>query len=507
MNMIYEKIKDKRIVIFGVGIIQADLLGIFEFKNLQYYVCDMVETTGDVMLEDMPCYHSNKLLEEDRENLYIIICENDESYASRRLEEMGFEEGNQFCFAEDILFEYAHGKVLPKITRVWGVGGTLSYHQEELEAYLGHVRSHIVSDMQGIETTYNGLPVSSFREYRGEEDEFILVCSIYYKDIGRQLLQRGLKIGKDFMNVRTFVKLIKYAAFSDTKYTFINRSRNAKNLLIVLSGYKPFVWESVFGRLKAYTPSDFDVLVMTSGKDSLEMRELCEKYNWSYVSTERNNVSMVLNLGISLFPEAHYIWKIDEDIIVTKNCFERMQETYQYLEKQTRYEVGFVSPILNVNGYGYVPLLEHLNLTNEWENKFGELRVTDCYTHHVAIHDAPEAALFMWGNECKELRNIDEISGKLDAMNFQYSICPVRYSIGFIMFSRQNWIRMEMFPVTSKQNLGADEEHLCKFCLMHARVMAVAENTIAGHLSYGPQHKVMEDYYKKNENLFLLRDK
>jgi hypothetical protein len=261
----------------------------------------------------------------------------------------------------------------------------------------------------------------------------------------------------------------------------------------------------VFGRIEKYTPEDFDVLVMTSGKDSPEMRELCEKNHWSYVSTVRNNVSLVLNLGISLFPEAKYIWKIDEDIILTEGCFKRMKETYAFLEKETRYEVGFVTPILNVNGYGYVPLLESLGMAEKWEERFGELRITDCYTHHVTIHDSPEAALFIWGKDNEELKDIDVIARKLDAMEFKYSICPVRYSIGFIMFSRRNWLRMELFPVTSKQNLGADEEHLCQFCMMHARVMAVAENAVAGHLSYGPQHKVMEKYYKENEQLFLCK--
>jgi hypothetical protein len=506
MDSIYGKIKNKRIAVFGVGIMQADLLGLFKFERLQYYICDMVETTGDVMLLDMPCYNSEHLLTENREDLFIIICENDESYAHRKLESMGFVEGKQFCFGEDILFEYAYQRVLPRITRIWGVAGTLAYHREELMPFVHDVRSYIVSSMNDVSPVYKGLPVSSFDDYKGGKDDFILVCSIYYKEIGKQLIKSGLLPGRDFLHVRTFVKLIKYAAFSDSRFQFENRAKQSENLLIILSGYKSLVWESVFPRLRKYVPADFDVVVITSGRVNEELKEMCSAHNWSYVSTERNNVSLAVNLGILLFPEAKYIWKIDEDIIVTEGCFEAMVKTYRHLQQNSRYEIGFVTPLLNVNGYGYVPLLELTNSVGTWERKFGELRVTDCYTHHVAIHDSPEAAMFMWGEGNPALCSLDTVAEELSNIPFRYSICPVRYSIGFIMFSRQDWIRMEMFPVTEKMNLGADEEHICQFCLMHARVIAVAENAVAGHLSYGPQHKAMEDFYRQNRQLFLLRD-
>lgn len=506
MNQIYENIKNKRIVIFGVGIIQADLLGLLQFENLQYYICDSPDMTDDARLLDVPCYHSERLLHEDRTDLFIIICENDECYANRKLEKMGFIEGKQYCFAEDILFEYAHGKQLPTISHIWGAAGTFLYHKEDIKNYIKEVKSFIVSDMNGVDSSFQNLPVISFDEYQHEENNFILVCSIYYKNIGKKLIEQGLLPGKDFINVRTFIKLMKYAFSSDSEYKFINRSKGAENLLIVLAGYKPFVWNSVFGRIKAYVPQNFDIVLVSSGKYDTYLVDLCQINGWSYVSIEKNNVSMALNIGISLFSKAKYIWKMDEDIIVTEGCFEEMEKAYQYVANESRYEIGFVSPILNVNGYGHVKLLERMNCVKEWEEKFGELKITNCYTHHVAIHYAPEAALFMWGKENPKLSDVDMIAETLKNKKFQFSVCPVRFSIGFIMFSRQDWIRMGMFWVTDKLNLGADEEHICQYCLMNARIMAIAENAYAGHLSYGPQHKVMEEYYRNNESLFLLKN-
>ena len=111
--------------------------------------------------------------------------------------------------------------------------------------------------------------------------------------------------------------------------------------------------------------------------------------------------------------------------------------------------------------------------------------------------------MFMWGDGNPQFADIDAMAEKLANRGFQYSICPIRYSIGFILFTRRNWMKMGMFPVKQHMNLGADEEHICKFCMMHARVMAVAENTIVGHLSYGPQHKKMEEYYRAHPEKFF----
>ncbi|BAE84804.1 hypothetical protein [Desulfitobacterium hafniense] len=504
MISVYDRIKDKRVVMFGVGIIQADLIGLFDL-NIAYYVCDMIETTGDVMLEDVPLYSSDHLHEENPEDLFVIVCENDESYAGRVLESMGFQEDQHYCFGEDLLFEYAYTHKLPAPNIIWGTGGTYWYHYEDIESLMPQIQSFVLSDVPAAGDVFQGRPVVSFDQHEKKDQDFILVCSIYYKEIGNSLRKSGYVIGKNCINIRTYIKLAKYARYTDAAYQIDDRSTSAKNLVVILSGYKPLVWDAVFPRLKAYIPKDFDVVVMTSGKVCEDLRQMCRNYGWSYASTEINHVSLVLNLAILLFPYAKRLWKIDEDIFVTRGCFEAMAKTYDYIEANTRYEVGFVTPLLNVNGYGYVRLLECTGSVDKWESRFGELRYTDCYTHHVAIHDSPDAAKFMWGEGNPVLGDIDQLGLERANAPFEYTICPVRYSIGFILFSRQNWKQMDMFPVSSKMNLGSDEEHICKYCLMNARVMVSAENAVAGHLSYGPQHRAMEEYYKNNYAKFAFK--
>ena len=71
---------------------------------------------------------------------------------------------------------------------------------------------------------------------------------------------------------------------------------------MILAGYKEVVWEDVFGRIKKYIPEDVDFCIVTSGMINDKLRKLAKKNNWSYLSTQRNCVTLAQNIAISLFP-------------------------------------------------------------------------------------------------------------------------------------------------------------------------------------------------------------
>lgn len=96
---------------------------------------------------------------------------------------------------------------------------------------------------------------------------------------------------------------------------------------------------------------------------------------------------------------------------------------------------------------------------------------------------------------CENSQNIDSLQDMLQTKFFSYSICPIRYSIGLIGFSRSDWLRMGMFPVSSYDNLGADEKRICKYCLMEGKAMVISENCVVGHFSYWPQRDTMQTFF------------
>lgn len=503
MKDIIEQIREKTIVIWGVGILQTDLEGMFLSGRISYYIDDDIQDKNLISVRREDIYSSKEFAQEKKKDIFFVICTDDQDNVISQLMEMGFAE-EDYILGEELLINYSiYEKIHNRKISIWGTGNTYAYFEDEIKEYLPNVEYFIVSHK--TEESFNGKQIMDWETWeKGDRDTYIVVASIYYNEIYCSLTDLGLKPGKDFVHLYTLLKLGNLSTRIHAVYQFDDRRKKSKDLLVILSGYKEFVWESVFPRIKAYVPKETDVCVVTSGLFNEQLREMCRHYQWSYMSTEKNHVSLVVNLAIWLHPDAEYIYKVDEDIFVTKGIFESMKNTYLQVQENSQYEVGFVTPLIPVNGYGYVRVLEIFACEQLWESRFGELKYTDCYCHHKVIHDNPQAARFLWGEENSAMDSLDDMAKQLKKRSFAYSVCSIRYSIGFILFHRNDWIRMGMFPVWEHSNMGSDEIYLCKYCLNQARAIIVDENSIAGHLSYGPQHKEMELFYREHRERFLL---
>ena len=285
-------------------------------------------------------------------------------------------------------------------------------------------------------------------------------------------------------------------------YFFVNRSHGYDDLCIVLAGYKEPLWDVVLSRLERALDNNIDVCILTSGLKNETLQQMCERYSWSYLATSTNKLTLIQNLAIELHPHAKYIFKIDEDMFLPQSFFKTMKETYLDAEKSLRYDIGFVGALTPVNGYGYVRILEKLNLVDEWEKRFGKLVYTEGLHHHKDILENVKAARFMWGEDLPILRDIDALTEKFQSEPLTYSICPIRYSIGAILFTRESWIDWEKFPVVRGNCLGIDEERVCFWGMFSSKAIVVAENLVTGHLGYGPQTKEMLEFFKSHKDWF-----
>lgn len=296
-----------------------------------------------------------------------------------------------------------------------------------------------------------------------------------------------------------------------SSHKFIDRSRGYDKLCIVLAGYKELLWDDVFGRLAAFVPADVDVCIMTSGLVNEKLMEVAEEYGWSYLSTEVNHLSLVQNLAIEAHPKAKWIYKIDEDMFLTEGFFEVLYNTYQTVEKESLYRPAFVSPLINVSCYGHLRLLGKLDLLEDFRSTgLTDMKYSDGLHHNRQVIDKPEVAKYMWGDTQPVLRDLDYLTEKFSSEPMSYSVCPVRYSIGAILFTRDAWNEFGHFPITfvgGEYGLGDDEEHICHYACFTGRAMIVNENIVVGHLGYGgAQTKEMLEYYKEHKDRFSLND-
>ena len=303
---------------------------------------------------------------------------------------------------------------------------------------------------------------------------------------------------------QNYKKLKKYINDNNSfkcRYKFDNRSHDEEYLCIVLAGYKPFLMCDVFDRIKLFKKDKMDICIITSGIYSNRIADVCKDNGWSYLSTKENNVSLVQNVAIKLHPAAKYIFKLDEDVFITKNYFERMIEAFRHAEI-SEFFPGVIAPLLNVNGYSYVRILEKLDIKEKYSSIFEKVKyaagpdrlLENCY----------QAAEFMWGST-GDVPQIDILNEQLWNSVHRELPCPIRFSIGAILFERNLWESMGHFKVNRKTNaMGADEAQLCEFCILQSRPIMVSENIVVGHFSFGPQTNEMKEFYKAHNDLFKI---
>ena len=150
----------------------------------------------------------------------------------------------------------------------------------------------------------------------------------------------------------------------------MNCDKRSDSLVLILAGYQPYLWNSeqesllndnneapittlmggVFDRFKKYIPDDYDVCIVSSGKYLTSISKICKDNNWNYISTKANKLAMALNVATKCFSNAQMIFKFDEDIFIGENYFRNMVATYNKANQDGLYKIGFVAPVINVNG-------------------------------------------------------------------------------------------------------------------------------------------------------------
>lgn len=299
-------------------------------------------------------------------------------------------------------------------------------------------------------------------------------------------------------------KLNKIESRKKGKYYIENRKKESETLVIVLAGFKKFCSKIVFDRLNKFCPEEYDVCIVSAGKKCEYLSNIAKQNNWSYLSTKSKNISKALNISINAFKNAKYIFKIDEDIFVTKNFFSSIVKTFNIeTSKKGLYKPGFITPLININGFSSYYVLKKLNLYDKYSSMFENIKIVA--GPNELIEKSEKVAKFMWG-ENDIVPSIDEIDNIFNKNNYEAIPCPIRFSIGAIFFTRQTWIEMNYFDVCKGVGLGLDEWQVCDFAISNSRPIIVSQNTLVGHLGFGQQNKYMKDYYINNIEKFSINE-
>jgi hypothetical protein len=268
---------------------------------------------------------------------------------------------------------------------------------------------------------------------------------------------------------------------------FTDRASGSHSVVLVLAGYKEWLWPYTLDRLPRVAPDDVDICLVSAGKQHPGLEAMAEEHGWSYLWSPRNSVALVHNLGVESHPEARWVFKLDEDILLPDGYFATLHDGYRRIVGEGMYHPGFCAPVLNVNGFSYLTFLETMGLSDEYRSEFGELRRA---IDGNAIYANAAAARWIW----ERTLPFDAVARRFAEQEFAYSTVPHRFSIGAILYERAFWEEIGgIFAHPIAGRLGADEADLCRQCEHRSRPMAVIHNVLAGHFSFWPQEGVMRE--------------
>jgi hypothetical protein len=279
----------------------------------------------------------------------------------------------------------------------------------------------------------------------------------------------------------------------------VDRQRGHERLIVVVAGYKEWLWPYTVERLAHLVPDGFDVCVVSAGLRSGRLEELARDHGWSYLWSDLNRIALVQNLAIRAHPEARLLWKLDEDVLVSDGYFELLEDGWRSIVDEGVYRPGFCAPVLNVNGFSYLTFLEDQGLVDDYRAEFGELRRA---VDGVRAYSDAAAARWLW--ECT--LPFDDLARRYARTEFGYVTVPHRFSIGAIFLERGFWEEIDGFkvhPVSGR--LGAEEADLCHQCEHRSRAMVVIRNAFAGHFSFWPQESGMRGLLDERGDEFRYR--
>lgn len=386
---------------------------------------------------------------------------------------------------------------------LYGAGLTGINYLQRFRRYLPSraIEGIIVSERKGNPEKIGGIDVVPFSELSVQKETAFFWITAGEKH-QKEIIQKLEETGYDKYYIPTQEILDKLYLLE--KHEFIDRRKFQNKVLFVLAGYKEFLWKDVFERLEKYISQDIEVCILSSGLKSDRLAEIAEKNEWSYLSTTYNSVTMIQNIAMEYYQQAQWFYKLDEDIFLTEGTLESMMRTFITVPKLEPCNVGVVAPLIPLNGYGYIKILDKLGLRDRYEDRFDKV-LSGGYPAKKIESDV-EAAAFMWG-ATGEVPRLDELNRKFGGSH-KYSFCNVRFSIGCILYNRAFWDKMgNAYPYGTSQpgDVGEDEVHLCARTVLKSHVLVIDENSVVGHFSFGAQTEGMKDYYTDRHELFEIQ--
>lgn len=206
---------------------------------------------------------------------------------------------------------------------------------------------------------------------------------------------------------------------------------------------------------------------------------------------------------MSLYQNAEYIFKLDEDIYIPKDYFSDMLEAYEKIRGEVPAYIGYICPMLPLGFYGMHDFLKAKCCLDEYEELFGVHKiggtvVNPVFREHKGVDE------FIW----KRIGIFDECAMQYKKNGFSYKVCETRTGIAAIMFARELWDELGWLDKGHGYGVGegGDEEQITSYCMLHFRLIFCVRHILVGHFSFGGSEPAMEKFRADNPEIFYLKE-
>lgn len=210
--------------------------------------------------------------------------------------------------------------------------------------------------------------------------------------------------------------------------------------ILLVTHNRPNLLDKVLNRLMRFTPWDLFDLWILDNYSTLPNKRIIQAYKEQFMfinvfSQNFNQISEIQNQVISILKSDLYI-KIDDDILVTKNWYKGFLGVYE--RNSSNISIGSV--LIPINGFGWVPFIQIMGLTEDFSIKFPKIELKQGCTD-PAVWNNNIVNNYIWQRTLDLDKTSEEFIQKTENSFSDYEV-KTHYSIGAIIFSHEFWQKM-----------------------------------------------------------------
>lgn len=197
---LFDLMEEKKIIIYmGESVkFTKDFEYIFSDIKVEYYLSDSIYRPENNVHE------ISFLNNEDLDSIFVIICSYKKEGITSILKNMGLQYKINYVFAEDLFYsldEFHEEQIQGRKCAVWGTGDTCEVFHTLLKEnnYEVNIDFYIDNNVNKAGNFYRNKQIKHSSEIEKGKDLFIIVASIFYFKIKKQLEEKGFIEEKDFI--------------------------------------------------------------------------------------------------------------------------------------------------------------------------------------------------------------------------------------------------------------------------------------------------------------------